>query len=353
MTFLKTTGALVTLLTLAGCGATAEPEVTNVPPAKKFDLSHWKVTLPLDQDANGKIDEIKVKDIQNYTHPDFFYLNSNDEMVFTAPNKAKTTSGSSNTRSELRQMIRGMDTSVGTKSLQNNFALSANDKGVVFGGKMSATLKVNHVAKRAGHPEKYPAYSVVVGQIHAGKNTKQIEEGKGFGWGNEPLKIYFKKWPDHKTGSVFWNYERNLAKTNPDRTDLPFPVWGNTWENTAEPGEAGIELGEEFSYEVNVYENTMYLTFSAPNKETVKYQINLADNVDPNGVVDTKDHPKGYAEDLMYYKAGAYNQCSTKDAEGIWYAACPGTGDWETDKANGDYVSVAFSKLTLEEATKP
>jgi poly(beta-D-mannuronate) lyase len=353
MNFSQKIAIMLGALAIAGCDSSDKPQVTIVPPAEKFDLSHWKVTLPLDANEDGKIDEIQVKEIQSYSHPDFFYLNENNEMVFTAPNKAKTTAGSSNTRSELRQMIRGMDTSIDTKSLENNFTLLANDKGVVFGGKMSATLKVNHVSINAGHPEKFPAFSVVVGQIHADKNDKQIAEGEGFGWGNEPLKIYYKKWPDHKTGSVFWNYERNLAKDAPERIDIPFPVWGNTWENPEEPGDNGIALGEEFSYEVNVYENTMYLTFSAPNKETVKYEINLADNVDPYGQVDTLDNPKGYAKDAMYYKAGAYNQCSTKDAEGIWYAACPGTGVWETDKANGDYVSVAFSKLVLEDATKP
>ena len=75
--------------------------------------------------------------------------------------------------------------------------------------------------------------------------------------------------------------------------------------------------------------------------------------IDPYGKVNPKDHVRGYAEDFMYYKAVTYNQCSTKNAEGMWYTACPGTGNWETDKANGDYLCVSFSKLTLEEATKP
>lgn len=350
----KVMGLAIASAVIAGCQSTVEqPPVSDMIPADKFDLSHWKITVPLDNDGNGKIDEVKVKDIQSYSHSDFFYLNTKNEMVFTAPNKAITTANSSNTRSELRQMIRGMDTSIKTKAPGNNFGLPGNPKATVFGGKMNATLKVYHVAERAGHPDKPPAYSVVVGQIHAMKDNKQIAEGKGYGYGNEPLKIYYKKFPDHKYGSVFWNYERNLAKEDPNRTDIAYPVWGNTWENPAEPGEAGIALGDEFSYEVNVYENIMYLTFSAPGKETIKYEINLADNVDPYGKVDEKDSPNGYTEDFMYYKAGAYDQCSTKDAEGIWYAACPGTGDWETDKKNGDYVSVGFSKLTLSEATKP
>ncbi len=30
-------------------------------PADKFDLSEWKITLPTDNDGNGKVDEVSVK----------------------------------------------------------------------------------------------------------------------------------------------------------------------------------------------------------------------------------------------------------------------------------------------------
>ena len=321
-------------------------------PSDKFDLSHWNITLPLDADGDEKIDSVSVTDIQGYSHPDFFYLNEAGELVFTAANKAMTTPNSSNTRSELRQMLRGTNEDIGTHTPGNNFALQANPAGQIFGGKLNATLKVLHVAERAGHPEKYPAYSMVVGQIHADKNKEQMAEGRGFGYGNEPLKIYFKKWPEHQNGSVFWNYERNLEKNDPNRTDIAYPVWGNSWDNPADPGDNGIALGEEFSYEVNVQGNIMSLTFESPGRETRQFEIDLASNVNPDGDVDELDNPNGYAEDFMYFKAGAYNQCSTKDAEGIWYAACPGTGDWSIDMPNGDYASAAFSKLLLSEPTQ-
>ena len=54
----------------------------------------------------------------------------------------------------------------------------------------------------------------------------------------------------------------------------------------------------------------------------------------------------------MYFKAGAYNQCSVKDDPGFWYAACPGTGEWATDYKNGDYAQVSFSRLVVSEGTK-
>lgn len=337
------------VLVLASCATTSQK------PSEKFDLSHWKITVPLDSDNNGKADDINTKELQNYQHPDFFYLDENGDLVFTSPNKAVTTQTSSNTRSELRQMLRGLDTSIGTKSYANNFAIAKHPDARLFdqiGGRLDATLKVNHVAKNAKHPKK-PAYSVVVGQIHAGKDKDLIAEGNGFGYGNEPIKIYFKKWPNHNTGSVFWNYERNLAKDDPNRTDIAYPVWGNTWENPNDPKDNGIALGEEFSYTINVVQNIMYLTFSHTNKETVKYQIDLSNNIDAYGNIDNKDNPAGYSGDWHYFKAGAYNQCSTKDADGIWYAGCSGTGEWKVDKANGDYTSVTFSKLMLSQASNP
>ena len=102
--------------------------------------------------TTGKGD--RVADIQNYPHPDFFYLNENGEVVFTAANKAMATPNSSNARRELRQMLPGTNTDIGAHAAGNNFALQANPAGEIFGGKLNATLKVNHVAERVEHPEK-------------------------------------------------------------------------------------------------------------------------------------------------------------------------------------------------------
>ncbi len=349
--------AAVTPLLFMGCASTNTKVENNAAvPASKFDLSQWKINVPVDLNNDGKIDTIDVEEIQTYAHPDFFYLDEQGYMVFTSPNKALTSANSTNTRSELRQMIRGSNTKIKTKNSKNNFALAVHPLSERFGsvgGKMEATLKVDHVALRATDPNKKAAYSVVVGQIHAGKDQALIDTKLGYGWGNEPLKIYYKKWPGHKTGSVFWNYERNLPKTDPNRTDITYPVWGNTWENPDDPAALGIALGDEFSYTVNVHGNVMHLTFTAQGKKDVNYSINLGNNVDAYGKVDYKDHPHGYAADWHYFKAGAYNQCSTKSSKGIWYPGCLGTGEWALDKQNGDYAQVSFKKLVLSPSTKP
>ena len=75
--------------------------------------------------------------------------------------------------------------------------------------------------------------------------------------------------------------------------------------------------------------------------------------IDANGRVDPLDNKYSYGGDSLYFKAGLYNQCSTKNAEGLWYAACGGTGDWDTDKANGDYAQATFSRLVAADSTAP
>ncbi|MGF1711547.1 polysaccharide lyase family 7 protein [Vibrio kagoshimensis] len=314
-------------------------------PADKFDMRNWKITIPSDINEDGKVDEIEGVAMMSYSHSDFFHLDKNGHLVFEVHNKAITTKNSKNARSELRQMPRGANfDNILTDGKLNQWALSSHpeaDQYSAVGGTLEATLQVNHVSLHAKHPEKYPAHSVVVGQIHAKKHKDQIKAKTGYGHGNEPLKIFYKKFPDQEYGSVFWNYERNLEKKDPNRADIAYPVWGNTWENPTEPGKAGIALGEDFSYRIEVKGTMMHLTFETARHNTVTYDIDLSKGVDD------KDHPTGYAADDFYYKAGAYGQCSVQDSHPVWGPGCEGTGDFAVDKKNGDYNSVTFSALKL------
>ncbi len=313
-------------------------------PADKFDMRNWKITIPSDINEDGRVDEIEGVAMMSYSHSDFFHLDKDGNIVFEVHNKAITTKNSKNARSELRQMARGADFSIDTHDNKNNWALSSHPDADSFssvGGTLEATLKVNHVSLHAKFPEKYPAHSVVVGQIHAEKDNAQIKAKTGFGHGNEPIKIFYKKFPGHKMGSVFWNYERNLEKNDPNRADIAYPVWGRTWENSEEPGESGIALGEEFRYKIDVQGTMMYLTFETARHDAVQYEIDLSKGVD------SKDSPQGYAKDAFYFKAGAYGQCSVQESHPIWGPGCEGTGDFAIDKKNGDYNSVTFSALKL------
>ncbi|GEM78766.1 polysaccharide lyase family 7 protein [Vibrio superstes] len=333
------------LLALPAAADVANNGVSYPVPADKFDMRNWKITIPSDINEDGKVDEIEGVAMMSYSHSDFFFLDKDGNLVFEVQNKAITTKNSKNARSELRQMPRGANfDNILTDGKLNQWALSSHpeaDQYSAVGGTLEAALKVNHVSLHAKFPEKYPAHSVVVGQIHAKKHNALIEAKTGYGHGNEPIKIFYKKFPDQEYGSVFWNYERNLAKKDPNRQDIAYPVWGNTWENPAEPGKAGIALGEEFSYRIEVKGTMMHLTFETARHDKVTYDIDLSKGIDD------KDHPTGYAEDDFYFKAGAYGQCSVQESHPVWGPGCEGTGDFATDKKNGDYNSVTFSMLKL------
>ena len=329
----------------------AKESATVILPSTRFDLSHWKLTLPTANNNEGKVDGVSVKELQSFSDENYFYIDELGHLVFTSPNNGGTTENSSNTRSELRYMSNVANSSVKSGDPSNNFALASHPDAGSFasvGGKMEVTMHVDHAPLNSNKPNGLSSYSAVIGQIHATKD--KVSNPHGEGYGNEPLKIFYKKWPNHKTGSIYWNYERNLEKENPDRNDISYLVWGKSKTDATDPGEQGVALGEDFSYTVNVYKDTMYLTFESPRLGTVKHEINLADNTDANGKVDAKDNPSGYKNAANYFKAGVYNQCRGSLKKGETLAPCGGTGDWETDKANGDYAQVSFSRLVVTEA---
>lgn len=325
--------------------------IETIIPADRFDLTQWKLTLPTDTDGDGRVDGISRTDLQRYSNEHFFYIDELGHLVFTSPNKGGTTPNSSNTRSELRYMSNITNPSVKAGHPSNNFAVASHpniDQFASIGGKMEVTMHVDHAPRNSNNLKRSSSFASVIGQIHATKDKASNPAGAGFG--NEPLKIFYKKWPNHETGSIYWNYERNLAKQDPDRKDISYLVWGNPKNDTTDPGEFGVALGEDFSYTVNVYQDTMTLTFESPQLGSVKHQINLANNIDANGKVDEKDNPTGYKNAANYFKAGVYNQCRAVAKKSEALPPCPGTGDWEIDKANGDYAQVSFVKLVVSEA---
>ena len=101
-------------------------------PADRFDMTHWQITLPNDQNGDNQPDTVGVKALQSFSHRDYFYLDANKRMVFMAPNKGLTTPNSTNARSELRYMLRGMDTAIAGGSPRNHFALKAHPAASEF-----------------------------------------------------------------------------------------------------------------------------------------------------------------------------------------------------------------------------
>ena len=342
--------AIAALLATAvsGCGVVSDNESTAVTnyqselmagldatkaPAQNFVMDKWKVNLPT-PDTNpareGKTMEILAAQLADpehpFSHPDWFYTNpKTGAMVFKVPNEAVSTPNSKNARSELRAML-NVNMPEGYKDPSTNFVVAAHDNAETYGaigGRLSAVLSVDHVST-SGNDAKYGAYAVVVGQIHASKN--------------EPLKIFYRKLPNHEHGSLFWNYEIN-PKDKKDRFDAKTNVFGNydLTKVDSDPVD-GLKLGELFSYDVVVSGNIMNLTFKKnigeSNEKVVTYSLDLSK---PNPV---SPLDQGYAQDWMYFKAGAYNQCNIKATS----SACTNNG-----LEAGDYAQVSFYKLELDQ----
>lgn len=85
------------------------------PPAEYFDLSHWKLTLPITAPENqaGAPTEISAAQLQaGYSDSRWFHSNSRGEMVFWCPVDGATTKGSDYPRTELREVINPKDDNV-------------------------------------------------------------------------------------------------------------------------------------------------------------------------------------------------------------------------------------------------
>ena len=298
----------------------------------------WKILLG---------DGSKSKSLINFENKDFFYVEKEEEtnwIVYKTPNSGITSKTSSNTRSELHQK-EYWKTEVG--------------------GKLTGDLKVMHVST-SGDPRVAASYSVVVGQIHSDDGHK-----------NEPLKICYKKFPGHTKGSVYWNYEINTEGENSGRWDFSTAVWGNdmsvvakTVDSAPEEPVDGIALGEEFSYEVNVYEGIMYLTFKSEGHETKTFTKSLiasdfAKRSDiPKQIIDLytqigqdgTEKPNAYAGEQNYFKQGAYNQTNGKDPKKnmVWATGSEiYNGDLLKQYANGSYTEVWFKNGTVGPGTAP
>ncbi|MFY0654449.1 MAG: polysaccharide lyase family 7 protein [Cyclobacteriaceae bacterium] len=333
---------LTVLLALNGCSISGkknnQPEVN-----KGKETAYASEIIPFFEHWNLILgDGSNVGQANDYEHKDFFYVasdKSGDWVVYKTPNAGNTHGTSNNTRTELAQLKKW---------------------SAMTDAKLSATLKVMNVST-TGDARVASTHSVVVGQIHSADGHE-----------NEPLKIFYKKYPGHSKGSVFWHYEINTAgDDNSGRWDYSTGVWGydfsvvGTNEKTYpdEPNE-GIELGEEFSYEIEVKEGMMYLTFSSEGHETRKFTKNLIESeystaadipkqtqnlfvpIGQDGV----ERTNAYAEEGLFFKLGCYNQTNGKSPE-VNQNWCSGAetfgGDIQKQYSTGNYAEVWFKKATI------
>ncbi|RME71332.1 MAG: cyclic nucleotide-binding protein [Verrucomicrobia bacterium] len=271
-----------------GSSGTLDP---NKAPGENFDLGQWKITFP---DASEK-DVAWL--IAGGERANEFYTGSDGAMVFRCPNHGSTTSSSTKySRTELREMLRGTDTSISTKGLnKNNWVFSSSSasnqaKAGGVDGTLRARLAVNHVSTTYDSGNEYMVGRVIVGQIHAPDD--------------EPCKLYYRKLPGNSKGSVYFAYEV------PGGNDIIYPLIGSPDSNAADPAD-GIALNEKWNYEIKVVGRQLTVTVTRDNGQTYSKTITMG---------------SGYDDQWMYFKAGAYNQ--------------------NNGGSESDYVQVSFYELT-------
>lgn len=106
-----------TRLLIACLAATLGPIFADEskPPSSQFDLSHWKLTLPEGGDGSpgDKALEVQAGELSaGYTHPKYFYSNSEGAMVFWCPADGAKTENTDYPRTELREVIDPSDDNV-------------------------------------------------------------------------------------------------------------------------------------------------------------------------------------------------------------------------------------------------
>ena len=256
-----------------------------LPPSSNFDLADWYLSVPTDDDGNGKSDSIKENELNSgYGNSSYFYTGDDGGMVFRCPVAGyKTSTNTSYTRTELREMLRRGDTDIDTQGVnKNNWVFgsaptSAQEAAGGVDGVLRATLAVNHVTTTGDSGQ---IGRVIVGQIHANDD--------------EPLRLYYRKLPGNSKGSIY------IAHEIKDGDDTWYEMIGSRSSSASNP-EDGIALDEKFSYEIKVEGNTLTVTIARDGKDDVVEVVDMSES--------------GYdsSDQYQYFKAGVYNQNNTGD----------------------------------------
>ena len=257
-------------------------------PSENFDLSTWNLSIPENQ-GNGTASTVTVSQINNkYENSKYFYTGSDGGMVFKCPvDGFKTSTNTSYTRVELREMLRGTNTSISTQGVnKNNWVFGtapSADKNDAAGydGEMNATLAINHVTTTGSSSH---IGRVVIGQIHANND--------------EPIRIYYRKLKNNALGAIYFAHE----PTDGNGSEQWYEMIG-TRSNSASNPTDGIALNEKFSYTIKVVGDSLTVTIVREGKSDVVKTINMASSGFNVG------------GQYMYFKAGVYHLNNSGDSD--------------------------------------
>ncbi|MCJ8318591.1 MAG: polysaccharide lyase family 7 protein [Colwellia sp.] len=253
--------------------------------ASNIELDDWYLSIPVDESLYSKAESIKESALNNdYFNHQFSFLDSDGGMVFRAPIEgAKTSTNTSYTRTELREMLRRGNTSISTKGINTNnwvFSSASTEEQEAAGGvdgELIAELTVNHVTDTG---DRSQVGRVIIGQIHANDD--------------EPIRVYYRKLPENDKGAIY------LAHEILGGDDIYYELIGTRSKSADNPA-SGIALNERFGYKITVVGNQLTFTIVREGQEDITETVDMSNS--------------GYdlGGQYMYFKAGVYNPNNTGD----------------------------------------
>lgn len=286
---------------------------TEIVGSCNIDMSIWGYTTGDGVSMND------VEDIQDLIDNKTLGSNGAEEITFengcvtfSVKNDAASSGGSTYPRSELRELISryqdGGEANVKGFTKNNWVTSEASDSNQEkvggVNGNMKATLIVNQVSVDATSEDQIGR--IIVGQIH--------------GEDHEPVKIYYRKLPEHEKGSVFFTVDGSSGDPVDRINVIGFTDKNDRDEDASgdpvEP-ENGIALGDEWSYEIDLTGNQLKVTvwhdgYTYTTADSITYtktrSKQLINNSSDTDAITIDDF---YATDYMYFKAGLYNQNKT------------------------------------------
>ncbi|MEM6719408.1 MAG: polysaccharide lyase family 7 protein [Bacteroidota bacterium] len=254
--------ALFVVVCMMNCSSNDElnrPTATAVetpseetPPVQNFadiDFSNWKVTLPVDENNNGRPDEYQPNELVNFGYQNltpvqpYMYDDTEDESLVFYTFPESTTANSSYSRTELRELINPTNS-------RENWTLAE-------GGTMKGRLKVVSVSEDLNSNDEF--HDVIIMQIH-GIISEEDMNTFNFSSNNGPplLKIYWKD-------GYVWSHKKSLVNESTSSDDLlttSNTIWTDIKQNLGYVGYDAFDfeiIASNARLSVQLNNNTPYI----------------------------------------------------------------------------------------------
>ena len=256
-----------------------------------IDLLDWYLSIPTDEDGNGRSDTISETELADgYTNSEYFYASEDGGIVMRSPSYGFKTSANTNyVRVELREMLRRGDRDIRTQGVnKNNWVFGSASAGNQLqaggvDGDLQVTLAVNNVTTTG---ENYQIGRVIIGQIHANDD--------------EPVRLYYRKLPGNQRGSVYFAHESRQTDATGDNIETYVEMVGSRSNSAPDPTD-GIALNEVFTYHISVNINLLTVTLSREGKPDVVANYDMS-----TSLYDAEDQ-------YHYFKVGVYHLNNSSD----------------------------------------